>query len=139
MLGGLTTASFTNATITPGSYVNSNSFSLPAGTYLFTIRPSFELGSTSSATFSNIFYIISTAINGGGTTYFSLNETNLKIVESNGNGGTYASIYSIGILTLTTAQATLYASVQFNYAVGGNNANAIIGTSPGGASFYRIA
>jgi len=137
-LGGLTIASFTaSATISPGSFANSASVTLPAGTYYITISPNFQPGNLSTATFTNIAYYISTAVSGGGTTYFSLNDTNLKITETNGNGGTYATLYQVGIIKLT-ASTTVYACVQINYTVTGG-ANGVLSATPGGAYYYRIA
>lgn len=135
-MGGITTASFVIGTLNPGSYANSNSVTLPNGTYYVIIKPAFQPGNGSSAIFSNIAYYISTAVNGGGVIYFDVNDTNLKITESNGSGGTYATLYQVGIITLVSSQ-TLYASVQINYTPGGSNNNGVILSS--NVHYYRIA
>jgi len=119
----------------PGNWANTSSFSLTTGVFIVTFSPSFQPGNSSSATFSNLTFVIATSFNNGGTNFYNFNDARLRQTESNGVAGTYDSIYNIGILTLTTAQATLYASIQFNYTVGGTSNN---GTIAGYFNAYRI-
>ena len=138
MLGGKTEVNFaSNTNFISGSFTNTTGATLPAGTYYVIINPNFNPGVSSSAIFFNIYYYISTAINGTGTIYFVLNDTNSKVTESFGNGSTYATLYQVGIFILT-ASTTVYGSVQINYTVSGPN-NGNIPPSPGSTSFYRIA
>ena len=123
-------------TMIPGNWANTTSFNLPVGTFILVINPIFVPGVSSSATFSNITFVVSTAVNYGGTNLYYFNDTKVRQTYSFGNGGTYDNLYNIGILTLTAAQGTLYASAQMNYAVGGSNNNGSI--TGGAAYFYRI-
>jgi hypothetical protein len=137
-LGGSTIINFTTTTVSPGTFVNTPSVTLPAGIYYVIINPNFQPGSLSTATFTNIAYYIGTATNGTGTNFFTLNDTNLKITESNGNAGTYSTLYQVGIIKIASSQ-TLYGSVQINYTLtGGNNGTLPAGT-PGYTYYYRIA
>ncbi len=136
-LGGQSVILFNAGNLAPGAWTNSNSTTLPAGRYFVIINPNFQPGNATTVTFSNIDYRISTAINGGGTAYFSLNDTNLKISEINGSPGTYSTLYQIGIIVLATSQ-TLYASVQINYTTTGVNGVIVTGT-PGAVYYYRFA
>ena len=135
-LGGITTANFFNGTIVPGGWANTVSFSLPAGTFIIIMRPSFEPGLSSNATFSNITFVVSTLANNGGTNFYSFNDTKVRQSYSYGNGSTYDAIYNMGIITLTAAQGSLVASAQMNYAVAGANNNGAI--NGGTVNFYRI-
>ena len=120
----------------PGNWANTSAFNLPVGTFIITFLPAFQPGNGSSATLSNLTYVVSTSFNNGGTNFFSLNDARVRQTAANGQGGTYDSLYNIGIFTLTAAQATLYASIQFNYSVGGLNNN---GTIAGSVGIYRLA
>jgi hypothetical protein len=119
MLGYITTATYSSdVALAPGAYINSAAFTLPAGNYICIFSVGIKPGFTRSMTFSNIFYVVSTAINGSGDFHFSSNDTTLKQTVSDGSGGTYPTLCSTGALILATSK-TLYASVQVNYTAGG--------------------
>jgi hypothetical protein len=140
MLGGLTTASFISGSVAPGAFANSNSFSLPAGTYVIVFLPTVRPGFTSTATFAQINYSVSTLINNGGTQFFITNVAISRTTMIDGTGASYDNFQYINIFTLPTAQATLYACVQLNYTPGGaSQAVRLDATTPGQASIYRIA
>ncbi len=56
-----------------------------------------------------------------------------------GTGQSYDAFQFVNVFTLSSAQATLYASVQFNYTKGGSNFDGKLDTTPGQATIYRIA
>ena len=123
-------------TMLPGNWANTTSFNLPVGTFILIINPIFVPGTTSTATFSNIQFVVNTQFNNAGTGYYTFNDARVRQTMNFGTGGTYDNIYNIGILTLTAAQGTLYASAHMNYTTGGSNINGSI--TGGAAYFYRI-
>ncbi len=101
--------------------------------------PNFEPGFTATATFAQTKYSVSTAVNAGGTQFYSINDTKTRLMANYPNTDTYDSFQHIAIFTLASAQGTLYASIQFNYTTGGSNATGFITSTPGQATIYRIA
>jgi hypothetical protein len=134
-LGGKTIASFVSGPLTSGAFANSNSFSLPGGTFMIVFLPNFEPGINATATFAQTNYSVSTAINNAGTQFYTINDTKTKLVAAYPTVSTYDSFQHIAIFTLASAQGTLYAGVQFNY----TGATGLIASTPGQATIYRIA
>jgi len=138
-LGGATTVSFLSGTLASGGFANTNSFSLPAGTYVVMFAPNFRPGSTSTVTIINIYYAISALINNGGTQFYNMNDAKTRQTMIDGTGSTYDGFQHFAIFTLSSAQATLYAGVQFNFTVAGASQSPKIDTTPGQVTIYRIA
>jgi hypothetical protein len=137
-LGGLTLASFVSGPLASGFWANSNSASLPAGTYFVVINPNFVPGASSTVTFTRIVFTISQQINGQGGVYFNFNDTTVKATEVNGTGSSYATIYQTSIIKLIVPE-TIFACVLFDYTKGGAENNAEINLVPGAVAYYRIA
>lgn len=137
-LGGLTLASFVSGPLATGFWANSNSASLPAGTYFVVINPNFGPGGSSTATITRVVFSISQQVNGAGGVYLNINDTTVKTTEVNGSGNTYATIYQTGMIKLSTAQ-TLYACVLFEYTKAGAGVDAAITNVPGDVAYFRIA
>jgi len=120
----------------PGNWTNTSSFGLSTGTFIVTMSPVFAPGTTSTATFSNLTFAINSSFNNTGTNFYYFNDTRVRQTETFGTIDTYDDIFNICILTLTSAQATLYSSVKFNYTTGGSGINGTI--NGGSVKIYRI-
>ena len=120
-----------------GNWQNSNSFSLPIGTYILNAKIFTTPGTSSTTTYQYAFYSLSTASGNGGSKFINYFDTTTRLTETTTNTETYNVRNFTHIFSLTTGAPTLFFSAAFVYTVGGTGNQPQILSSP--INIIRIA